>query len=575
MKTTRTVAEGAERIHGAAGRMIRLAGLILTVLLITSACGGGSSTPQGAPPSLPQSGGDPPADSETQGVIQFTSIETSGLSRSASDLAAMTVPERFSGGIAAADYDTDGDVDLYVTGGDNEPNHLYENQGDGTFLEVASILNVDVMHWGSGPAFGDIDGDGDLDLFVGAINSNPYYLFENKLDESEGTFVDITASSGIALTAANTVSATFYDYDGDDSLDLFLAHWGAPREPGEDTETVWHNDGDGTFMSTSIESGVAAGLIEADTDHTYTPNFSDIDSDGDGDLLMAADFRTSQVFLNNGDGTFTRTTDRDVIVDQNGMGASVGDYDNDGDMDWFVTSIYSLDVNTLFFGNRLYRNDGLGVFEEVAAEVGVDDGSWGWASCAADFDNDGFLDLFHVNGWEPDLGKDYTEDQVRFFHNSGDGSFAERATEVGLTDTSQGRGVACFDAERDGDIDIMLTNTGFDQLVYYRNDSENSHHYLSIWLEGVGANSLGIGAHITVTTSLGSQIRELGGHNNYVSHDPLEVHFGLGSATEANIDVRWPDGSLTAMVAMPVDQLIKLVHPGKNVGLGYLEFASP
>ena len=106
------------------------------------------------------------------------------------------------------------------------------------------------------------------------------------------------------------MSATFYDYDGDDSLDLFLSHWGAPREPGEDTETVWRNDGDGTFMSTSIESGVAAGLIEADTDHTFTPNFSDIDSDGDGDLLMAADYRTSQVFLNNGDGTFTRTTDR-------------------------------------------------------------------------------------------------------------------------------------------------------------------------------------------------------------------------------------------------------------------------
>ena len=275
----------------------------------------------------------------------------------------------------------------------------------------ARNLGLDLVHWGSGPAFGDIDGDGDLDLFVGAVIGDPHHLFENRLDQAEARFVDVTRASGIRLTSANTVSATFFDYDRDGFVDLFLSHWSNRYETGKDTETVWRNNGDGTFSNTSVETGIADALVEADTDWSFTPNFSDIDGDGDGDLLMAADFEESQVFLNNDDGTFTNVTDQDVIIDQAGMGAAVGDYDNDGDMDWFVTSIYNLDVQGgREYGNRFYRNEGDGVFRDMTLPAKVDDGGWAWGACAADFDNDGNVDILHVNGWDVVEGKDYRRD---------------------------------------------------------------------------------------------------------------------------------------------------------------------
>ena len=227
-------------------------------------------------------------------------------------------------------------------------------------------------------------------------------------------------------------------------------------------------------------------------DPSFTPAFADIDNDGD--LLLTSDFGTSEVFLNNADGTFDNVTDRDVIVDQAGMGSALGDYDNDGDMDWFVTSIHTLDGRNLgepFFGNRLYRNIGSGLFEDVTLAAGVADGGWGWGGCFADFDNDRTLDIFHVNGWTPIAGIDFTRDQVRFFHGQGDGTFEERAGEVGLEDTGQGRGVACFDADGDGDIDIVIANNSEPHVVYYRNVVDNGNHFLTVRLESGTGSRLG------------------------------------------------------------------------------------
>ena len=217
--------------------------------------------------------------------------------------------KKLSGGVAAADYDADGDTDLYVVGGDSDPNHLYQNQGDGTFVEIGASVGLDLTHFGSGPAFGDIDGDGDLDLFVGAVEGDRYYLLENR----GGTFVDVTANSGIAMNSENTISATFYDYDRDTDLDLFLGHWGVERAVGDNPETLWRNNGDGTFEDATVEAGLDDREFAKGQDPSFTPNFSDIDNDGDGDLLLTSDFSTSQVFLNDGDGTFDNVTDRDVI----------------------------------------------------------------------------------------------------------------------------------------------------------------------------------------------------------------------------------------------------------------------
>ena len=531
--------------------------MFIALVILLNACGGGGGGSSTSTPQVVVTAPQP----EPAVQISFTRVMDSGMERSYDFLETRVEDEQFfSGGVAAADYDSDGDIDLYFVGGETDPNHFYQNQGNGTFVEIADSIGLYHTNWGSGPAFGDIDGDGDLDLFVGAVEYQPYYLYENLIAE-EGFFVDITP---ISLTVPNTVSATFYDYDSDGYLDLFLSHWGNEFEQGADTETVWQNNGDGSFASVSIETGIAGSLVDLDTDWSFTPNFSDIDGDGDGDLLMASDYGESQVFRNNGDGTFTNITDREVIVDQYGMGAAVADFDNDGDMDWFVTSIYNIDVagdengkGAGGFGNRLYRNDGSGIFDDWTETAGVHDGGWGWGSCATDFDNDGFVDIVHVNGWVETV-KDHRIDQIRLFHNKGDFTFEEQATDAGLTDTGQGRGIVCFDAERDGDVDIVISNNSETGIVFYRNDTDNDNHYLDIRLEGSGNNRFGVGAHITVTTGDTAQVRELGGRNNFVSHNPYEVHFGLANETVADVLVRWPDGSISEEFSVNSDQLLTI-----------------
>jgi len=533
--------------------------LVLSICLLTPGCGGGSgsvsSSPVGSvPPVDPPS--DPPDDTP---AITFALAIDSGLSREYSADNDSIAVRYFSGGVAAADVDQNGFVDLYVVGGNDVPNHFYLNDGI-EFTEVGADVGLGRTHWGSGPAFGDIDGDGDLDLFIGAIEDEPVALYENR----DGQFVDITNAAGLILSASATMSGTFYDYDRDGHLDLFLSHWGTDYVAGNDTETVWRNNGNMTFSNTSFETGIANNLVESDTDHTFTPNFADIDNDGDGDLLMASDFVESQVYRNNDDGTFTKITDRDVIIDQSGMGAAVGDYDNDGDMDWFVTSIHNLeDEFGNQFGNRYYRNDGNGVFVDATDEMGVANGGWGWGACAADFDNDTRLDIFHVNGWVDGSLGDFTADRVRFYHQTQEGRFEEQGALVGLDDTGQGRGVVCFDVERDGDVDILIQNNSENHLLLYLNETISDNHYLSIRVTGDGNNTFGIGAHVSALLSNGvRQTREVGGSNNYVSHNPFEVHFGLGIETQAEVTISWPDGTALTQT-FQANQQVTVIHPNR------------
>ena len=500
-------------------------------------------------------------------VLKFTSVENVGLNREYPhsysednrDLAF-----QFAAGLATGDVDDDGDVDLYVVGGNTRPNALYLNNGNGTFTNVAENTGVDVIHWGSGPAFGDIDSDGDLDLFVGSVENDPIYIFENRLGDADGNFVDITADTGISLHAKNTVSATISDYDRDGWVDLFLTHWGEVRFELSDTETVWRNEGSGLFSNASNSSNISTSILDLSADWSYTANLFDIDNDDDHDLLLASDFNTSQVLKNYAGKNFYRTTNRQVIKDQAGMGAAVGDYDNDGDFDWFVTSIYDLPLGGNWIGNRLYENDGAGEFTDITLLAKVEAGNWGWGACTQDFDNDGRLDIFHVNGWF-ELPK-YRQVSSKFFLNLGDSSFQSVAPQIGIDDTEQGRALACFDADRDGDVDIIVVNVSKRHIVYYRNDSENLGNSLTIKLRGAGLNTYGVGAKVKVSTNSGTQLRQLGGSNNYASHNPYEVHFGLGSATEADIRVEWPDRdqSVTELTAVEVNQILTISQPGET-----------
>ncbi|MCH8028842.1 MAG: CRTAC1 family protein [Candidatus Dadabacteria bacterium] len=459
-----------------------------------------------------------------------------------------------SGGVAAGDYDGDGWVDLYVVRGNIGPNLLFRNMGDGTFQEVGGTAGLDIDNSrGSGPTFADYDGDGWLDLFIGGIGRTDPSLFRNLGD---GTFEDVTLASGL-IDETNTYSAAFGDYDLDGDLDLFITHWlvlGTPKY-------LLRNNGDGTFTDVTSEAGLPPFTVA--TINSFTPNFADINNDGWPDLLIAADFGKSRVFINQQDGTFTDAT-TPVISDENGMGASVGDYDNDGDLDWFVTSIFDDDGvaegNWGVTGNRLYRNTGDGTFEDATDEAGVRNGYWGWASCFADFNNDGFLDIFHVNGF-PQEDPDFVNDPSVLFISNGDGTFTEMAKELGLDDTGQGRGVVCFDYDRDGDIDIFIANNQQPPRLY-RNDGGNSNNFLNIKLIGLPPNTESIGARIFLTLAGETQMRELRAGSNFESQNPVEVNFGLGSATLVEmISIKWLDGATIVLGDVAANQFLEIPHP--------------
>ena len=490
-----------------------------------------------------------------------------------------------SGGVAAGDYDGDGWVDLYIVRGDIGPNLLFRNLGNGTFEEVGEKAGVALTRKaGSGPTFADYDGDGYLDLFLGGLEGTRPSLFRNRGD---GSFENLTDESGIEIDHP-TFSAAFGDYDRDGDLDLFLTHWGS-RKKGS-THHLWRNNGDGSFNDVSVEAGISQSF-QGRIDRTFTPNFADIDSDGWPDLLIASDYGTSQVFINNRDGTFTNST-TPAISDENGMGAAVGDYDNDGDLDWFVSSVFDpvgkIEGTWGFSGNRLYRNRGDGTFEDATDEAGVRDGLWGWGSCFADFNNDGFLDIFHVNGFiyspvqevgdseevpkiylpteginslSKRLIPQFLNDPSRLFISSGDGGFVERAQELGIDDTGQGRGVVCFDYDRDGDLDIFVANFGESPRLY-RNDGGNELNFLNIKLKGPPPNTEAVGARIFLSAGGKTQMREFRSGSNFVSQDPVEAHFGLGgSEVVERIRITWPDGKRKTLRNVAANQFLVIEYP--------------
>jgi hypothetical protein len=464
------------------------------------------------------------------------------------DPAVETPPRVMAGGATAGDYDGDGWIDIYAIRGDIGPNLLFRNRGDGTFEEVAESAGLTVRS-GSGPTFADIDGDGRLDLIVGGIDGGLTRLFRN-LDGKRFTEV------GSGFAAADVYSTALGDYDRDGDLDLATAHWDSFHHA-----RLWRNDG--SFVFTEVTD--AAGLATPDRSYSFTPNFTDVNNDRWPDLLVSGDFGTSQYYLNNRNGTFQRATTA-VITDENGMGSAIGDYDNDGDLDWFVSSIFSLNPSGWgITGNRLYRNRGDGTFDDATDVAGVRRGFWGWGSSFADVNNDGHLDLFHVNGFPAEPAAEFHADPARLFVSNGNGTFSQRAEELGIADTGQGRGVISFDFDKDGDLDFFLTNMLLMEQSgrLYRNDGGNVSNYLSVQLAGAPPNTGAIGAKIFVTVNGVTQMRELHAGSNFVSSDPIVAFFGLGAASIVDeLRVVWPDGSVTRRFAVAANQALVISPQG-------------
>jgi len=458
------------------------------------------------------------------------------------------------GGVAVGDYNQDGHVDLYIVTGDDSDNVLLKNNGDGTFSDETDGSGVALSGvWNSGPVFADIDGDGWVDLLVGSMQGEGFFVLRN---DQDGTFTDVSVASNVIQQNSdqNDISAGLGDVDNDGDLDLFIGHhsWGVAAKRNH----LWINNGSGVFTAADASAGTD---VFGTLDLSFAPTFIDINGDGWQDLLLTVDSNQSRAFLNDGDGSFTDDNGPN-FNDQFGMGSAAADFDNDGDIDWFVTSIHDHPSgpqhgNT---GNRLYINDGSGEFTDDSANAGVRQGYWGWGACAADFDNDGWLDIFHVNGMYniSGQGNDYLADPSRLFLNNQDGTFTESSSDTGLVDTGQGRTEVCFDYDEDGDIDIFVFNVGQSSRLY-RNDLTDNPGYLQVDVLPESPDKTLAGTVIEVVTGTLTQTRHITVGSNFESQEPMRQHFGLGGATIVDqVRVTRPSGEVIVRSNVAINQTL-------------------
>ncbi|MCB9750837.1 MAG: CRTAC1 family protein [Myxococcales bacterium] len=472
-----------------------------------------------------------------------------------------------TGGVAAGDYDGDGRVDLFfprVYGA----NLLYRNNGDGTFSERGAEAGLDLDAHSAGAAWGDIDNDGDLDLYVTAVGGTRHYLFIN---DGAGGFSEQGEARGAALSSADVHTGTtpsFGDYDLDGYLDVYVGEYRTHFALGD---TPSHSrllrnlgaDAPGSFEDVTDAAGVNIDAVWKYVETEFpiggtlalTPMFSDLDGDDYPELLIAADFSTSRLFWNNGDGTFTDgTLDAGVGTDENGMGAAVGDFDNDADLDWLVTSISGVAGKT---GNHLYRYEGARLFSDATDFAGVREGDWGWGVAFLDHDLDGDLDVVMTNGWN---ASNNLFDAMRFWDNAGDGAMVEISAEVGTLDDGQGRGLVTLDHDADGDLDIVVVNFAASP-IFYRNEQTTQRGWLEVQAVGTLSNRDGRGARVTVRATADGppQLREIGSAS-YMGHGELTAHFGLKDhrGPVAEVRVYWPASGIE-QVLLDVPQGERLV----------------
>ncbi len=430
-------------------------------------------------------------------------------------------------GVAFADVNNDGFVDLYVSnkGGSNK---LFLNNGDGTFKDVTATAGagIDSPGFTMGSVFGDYDNDGDVDLYL--ATGGQYEIESNRLfaNNGDGTFTDVTAAAGVGLKEF-TYSASFADYDNDGDLDLYCANYGVGAK-----NVLFANNGDGTFTDVTDAAGVG------DKSWSWMGVWSDVDNDGDVDLYVVNGRypagEPNKLFVNNGNGTFTEAAAAAGVNDANwGLGASFADVDNDGEQDLFASNYIG--------GNNLYMNDGAGSFTKASHKIATEEEGWGKGPTFGDVDNDGDLDLYE--------GDCKLANQM--YMNDGKGNFVNVADDQPQLQcaTVRTKGTAFAGIDNDGDLDLYVINWGAENKLYKNTQNDGN------WLKIAG---LGFGAKVALYD--GEQLvatREVRSATGFCAQEPSVVHFGAKAGKTYTARVSFPGGGETS-IAVKAGQVVEV-----------------
>lgn len=505
--------------------------------------------------------------------------------------------ETTGSGVALFDYDNDGWLDIFLVNGTTlegfpkgqEPaNHLYRNNKNGTFTDVTEKANLARSGWGQGACVGDFDNDGYDDLFVTYWGQNALYRNAGK-----SGFTDVTEKAGLLHKSARWgTGCSFIDFDKDGDLDLFVANYvdfdiGKTPAKGSNQYCLWkgvpvmcgprglpagrnilyQNNGDGTFTDVSEKSGVA----KPSGRYAFTSIVSDYDNDGWPDIYVACDSTPNILYHNEGNGTFTDigfisgTAVNEDGQEQAGMGVSAADYDLDGFLDLVKTN-FADDTPTL------YRNSGDGAFTDVTytAKLGVNTRFLGWGTGFFDFDNDGWKDIYMVNGHvypEVEAGSansPYKQERVIFW-NLRNGTFLDVSSQAGagIADRRSSRGSALGDLDNDGSLEIVVNNMN-DTPSLLKNYGAKQN-WILIKAVGRKSNRSGVGARVTVVAAGLKQMDEVRSGDSYISQNDMRLHFGVGAATKVErVEILWPGGRKEAFENLKANQIVTL-EEGKGI----------